>query len=49
MTVGDDYPRGVASLDPMGIIGKIYVEYHLILLHIKYTSFRPCGFREEGF
>ena len=28
------------------MIGRIYVEYHLILLHTKYTSFRPCGFRE---
>ena len=42
-------PGGVANLDPRGMIGRIYVEYHLTLLHTKYTSFRPCGFREEGF
>ena len=44
MTMGDDETRGVANLDPRGI-----VEYHLTLLHTKYTSFRPCGFREEDF
>ena len=45
----DDDPQGVANLDPRGIIGRIYVEYHLTMLHTKYTSFRPCGFREEDF
>ena len=40
---------GVANLDPRGMIGRIYVEYHLTLLHTKYTSFRPCGFREDNF
>ena len=49
MTMGDDDPRGVTNLDPRGIIGRIYVEYHLTLLHTKYTSIRPCGFREEDF
>ena len=49
MTMGDDDPRGVTNLDPRGIIGRIYVEYHLTLLHAKYTSFRPGGFREEDF
>ena len=49
MTMGDDDPRGVANLDPRGMIGRIYIEYHLTLLHTKYTSFRPCGFREEDF
>ena len=44
-----DDPRGVANLDPRGMIGRIYVEYHLTLLHTKYISFRPCGFREESF
>ena len=47
MTMGDDDPRGVANLDPRGMIGRIYVEYHLTLLHTKYASFRPCGFRGE--
>ena len=49
MTMGDDDPQGVANLDPRCMIGRIYVEYHLTLLHPKYTSFRPCGFREEDF
>ena len=49
MTMGDDDPQGVANLDLSGMIGRIYVEYHLTLLHTKYTSFRPCGFREEDF
>ena len=47
--MGDDDPRGVANLDPRGMIGRIYVEYHLTLLHTKYTSYRSCGFREEDF
>ena len=45
----DDDPRGVANLDLMDMIGRIYVEYYLTLLHTKYTRFRPCGFREEDF
>ena len=49
MTMGDDDPRGVTNLDPRGIIGRIYVEYHLTLLHTKYISFWPGGFREEDF
>ena len=49
MTMGDDDPRDVANLDPRGMIGRIYVDYHLPLLHTKYTSFSPCGFREEDF
>ena len=48
VSVMDD-PRGVANLDPRNIIGRIYVEYYLTLLHTKYTSFRQCGFREEDF
>ena len=31
----DDDPRGVANLDPRGMTGRIYVEYHLTLLHTK--------------
>ena len=42
-------PPGVTNLDPMGMIGRIYVEYHLTLLHTKFTIFRPCGFRKEDF
>ena len=33
MTMGDDDLRGVANLDPRSMIGRIYVEYHLTLLH----------------
>ena len=47
MTMGDDDLRSVANLDPRGMIGRIFVEYHLTLLHTKYTSFGPCGFRED--
>ena len=47
MILGNNDPRGVANLDPRGMIGRIYVEYHLTLPHTKYTSFRPCGFRED--
>ena len=39
----------MANLDLRGMIGRIYVEYHLTLLHTKYTSFMPFGFREEEF
>ena len=42
-------PRGVANLDPRGMIGRIYEGYHLMLLHTKYIGLRPCGFREEDF
>ena len=42
-------PRGVANLDPRGIIGRIYEGYHKTLLHTKYIGFRPCSFREEDF
>ena len=31
----DDDLRSMANLDPRGIIGRIYVEYHLTLLHTK--------------
>ena len=39
----------MASLDPMSLIGRIYVADHLALLHTKYVSCEPHGFREEGF
>ena len=38
-------PRGI--FDPSGMIGRIYVELHMTLLHIKYTSFLSCGCRDE--
>ena len=49
MTMGNDDLWGVANLDRRGMIGRIYAEYHLTLLRTKYTSFRPCDFREEDF
>ena len=42
-------PGGVASLGPRGLIGRIHVGDHLILLHTIYVSCRPHGFREEDF
>ena len=42
-------PRGVAKFDPRGMNGTIYVEEHQPLLHTKYQSCGPSGFREEDF
>ena len=42
-------PRGMANLDPRGMVGRIYVGDHLMLLHTKYLSSGPHGFREEDF
>ena len=42
-------PRGVASLDPRGLIDRIYVGGHYTFLHTKYISSGPHGFREEDF
>ena len=42
-------PWGVASLDPRGLIGRIYVGDHYTLLHSKYISCGPHSFREEDF
>ena len=42
-------PRGVAKFDPRGMNGTIYVEDHYPLLHTKYQSCGPSGFREEDF
>ena len=42
-------PQGIASLDPRGLIGRIYAGDHLRLLHTKYISCGPHGFREEDF
>ena len=32
-----------------GTAGRIYKEDHFTLLHTKYESFGPCGFKEEDF
>ena len=39
----------MASLDPRGMVGRIYVGDHLSLLHTKYLSSGPHSFREEDF
>ena len=36
-------------MDPRGMVGRIYKEDHYTLLHMKYESSGPCGFREEDF
>ena len=45
--MGANDPRGVASLDPRGLFGRIYVGHHSTLLHTKYISSGPHGFRED--
>ena len=42
-------PRDLAKFDPRGMNGTINVEDHLPLLHTKYQSCGPSGFREEDF
>ena len=42
-------PRGVVNFDPRKMVGRIYVGDNIILLHTKYLSSRPCGFRENDF
>ena len=42
-------PRGVASLDPRGLIGRIYVGYRYTLLNNQYINCGFQGFREEDF
>ena len=31
--MGANEPQGVANLDPRGMVGRIYVDDHLLLLH----------------
>ena len=42
-------PRGGAIFDPRGKIGRMYVELHMTMLYIKYTSFVSCCCREDFF
>ena len=42
-------PWSVASLEPSGLIGRIYVGDHNTLLHIQYISCWPHDFREDEF
>ena len=48
-SMGANDPRGGAIFDPRGMIDRIYIEDHYTLLHTKYESFGPCGFREDFF
>ena len=48
-SMGANDPRGGASFDPRGMVGRIYKEDHYTLLHTKYQSSAPCGFEEEDF
>ena len=47
--MGANDPRGMASLGPRGLIGRIYVGDHYTFLHTKYVSCGPHGFRREDF
>ena len=42
-------PWDVASLEPRGLVSRIYVGDHLTLLYTKYISCGPQCFREEDF
>ena len=48
-SMGANDPWGVASSDPRGLIGRMYVRDYYTLLHTKYISSGPHGFREEDF
>ena len=39
----------MANKDPRGMVGRIYIGDHLMLLHTKYLSSGPNGFRDEDF
>ena len=47
MSMRANEPRGVANLDPRGMVGRIYVGDYLTLLLTKYLSSGPHGFRED--
>ena len=48
-SMGANDPWGGAIFYPKGMIGRIYKEDHYTLLHTKYESSGPCGFREKDF
>ena len=39
----------MVSLDPWGMVGRIYEGDYQTLLHTKYRCSGPCGFSEEDF
>ena len=48
-SMGANDPGSGAIFDPRGMICRIYVMLYITILHTKYRSFAPCGFREEDF
>ena len=40
-SMGAINPQGVTGFDPRGLIGRIYVEHHLTLLHTC-TKYKSC-------
>ena len=46
MYMGANDPQGWAIFDSRGMVGRIYEEDHYTLLHTKYKSSGPCGFRD---
>ena len=47
--MGPNNPRGGVIFDPRAMVGRLYKEDHYTLLHTKYESSGPCGFREDFF
>ena len=47
--MGANESLGAANLDSKGMVDRIYVGDRLTLLHTKYVSRGPHGFREEFF
>ena len=45
-SMGANDPRGGVIFDSRAMVGRIYKEDHYTLLHTKYESPWPCGFRE---
>ena len=45
--MGANEPRGVANLDPRGMVGRIYVGDHLTLLHTKCTKLWVLWFQRR--
>ena len=48
-SMGVNESRGETNLDPRGMVGRIYIGDNLTLLHTKYLSSVPYGFRVEDF
>ena len=49
MSMRANEPWGMPTLDPRGMVGRVYIGEHLTLLHTKYLSSGPHGFRKEDF